>query len=174
MLNRGQVCRCFADLIRSEESLQYGIELAQNGMVDSDSSTLLVSGRLQRLRQYSSDFRNGIFKHEDLDAHPDYSRQFRNLGWNARRRTDGSVTSAIGYNPVGSQALLSVFTHGSTQAGIESRRWMTPVGTDGDARRSIRNWAIDRAQDLLATLETIEMVMDGRMRRFVFSFCTHF
>ena len=66
-----QVCHSFADVIYSDLSLQYKIELAQNGMVDGESSTLAVSEKLQRLRQYSSNFKCGAFQHEDLTAHPD-------------------------------------------------------------------------------------------------------
>ena len=143
LLNRGQVCRCFADRVRSEEGLQYKIELSRNGMVDGDSSTLLLSERLQRLRQYSSNFRSGIFDHETFPLVDD-----------THINANGSFTL--------------VFTYGSAQAGIQSRHWITPLGTPGGPRRFMCNWAIDRAQDLLATISEVETMTNGQMSRFVF------
>ena len=142
--NRGQVCRCFADIVRSEDGLQYKIELVRNGMVDGDSSTLFPSERLQRLHQYSSNFPNGIFDHETFP------------------RVDDTDINADG-------SLTSVFIYGSAQAGIKSRHWMTPLGTPGGPRRLMCNWAIDRAQDLLAVIEEVETITNGQLSRFVFS-----
>ncbi|KAM5541119.1 hypothetical protein V8D89_005048 [Ganoderma adspersum] len=84
-----QVCRYFADLIRSEAYLQYKIEVVQNGIVDGDSTTLLVSER----RQYSSNFSNAIFDHATPDAHPDYTHQFRDLRWNYSTHAGGSASA---------------------------------------------------------------------------------
>ena len=156
-----QVCRCFTDLIDSDVYLQYKIELSQNGMVDGLSSTLLVSERLQRLRHYSSRFRNGIFNHETLDAHPDYVRQFRNLQLSSSRDVNGSTLYG---NTFRSQYFLSVFTHGSAQAGIRSRRWMMPVGTLGDQTRLIGYCAFDRVQDLIVTVEDVRTMVNAQMR----------
>ncbi|PIL34981.1 hypothetical protein GSI_02768 [Ganoderma sinense ZZ0214-1] len=154
-----RVCRHFADLIRSEIYLQYKIELAQNGMVDWPSSTLPVSERRERLRQYSSNFRNGIFDHETLDAHPDYTRQFRALEWDFSLRTNGATSAIYG---VGSHLFLSVFTHGSAKAGIKSCRWLMRIGTHLDRTRWVRTWAIDHAQDLLITVEMVTTAADTR------------
>ena len=55
-----------------------GIELTQNGMIDGQSSTLPMSERLQRLREYALRFRNGTFDHEDLTAHEEYANSFLN------------------------------------------------------------------------------------------------
>ncbi len=65
-----QVCRSFSDL--SHLCLQYTIDLAQNGMVDGNTSVLPVSERLQRLRQYSSDFRIGTFYRECSMVHTSF------------------------------------------------------------------------------------------------------
>ena len=53
-------------------------------MIDGLSSTLPVSERLQRLRQYSFKFRNGIF---DYEEHADYIHQLRGLQWNSASPT---------------------------------------------------------------------------------------
>ncbi|KAM5536873.1 hypothetical protein V8D89_009420 [Ganoderma adspersum] len=110
-----RVCRYFAGLIRSEPYLQYKIELAQTGMVDGDSSMLLVSERRQRLHQYYFNFRNGIFDYETPDAaHPDYAHQFRNLAWNHGRRAYVSASALYG-TFLGSRFFLSVFNHDRAQ-----------------------------------------------------------
>ncbi|KAM5536879.1 hypothetical protein V8D89_009426 [Ganoderma adspersum] len=166
LLTHYQVCRYFADLIRSDAYLQYKIELAQNGMVDGDFSTLLVSERRQRLCQYSFNFRNGIFDDETPDAaHPDYAHQLRNLAWNHARRAYTSASALYGtYH--GLNFSLSIFNHGSTQAGIRSHRWLMPIGTPGDMQtRRIKSWAIDRAQDLLVIIE--QVTTDMNTRRFL-------
>ncbi|KAI1789999.1 hypothetical protein LXA43DRAFT_1019001 [Ganoderma leucocontextum] len=150
-----RVCRCFADLIHSHLYLQYRIELAQNGMVDGDSSTLPVSERLQRLRQYSSNFLNGIFDREDLTAHPDYILQMRNLRGRLSTTFYNEGSSSVLYGNLDgqSESFLSVFAHGSARAGIQSRRWLMPLGTPEHPGRIIRNWAIGGVQDLLVIAE---------------------
>ncbi|KAM5536881.1 hypothetical protein V8D89_009428 [Ganoderma adspersum] len=164
------VCRYFADLINSDVYLQYRIELARNGMVDRLSSTLPVSERLQRLRQYSSCFCNGIFNHETLYAHPDYVRQFRSLEFNSSSSGDASILYG---NTWRSQYFLSVFTHGSAQAGIQSRRWLVPVGTLGGQTRLIKGWAFDRVQDLIVTVEDVRIMINSQMRTFLeIRFCS--
>nr|VWO99672.1 Tetrahydroxynaphthalene reductase (EC (T4HN reductase) (THNR) [Ganoderma boninense] len=147
-----RVCRYFADLIRSEVFLQYQIELARNGMVDCASSTLTMSERLQRLRKYSANFTNGVFDHETVDSHPEFLRRFRNLQWNYSTRPSIS-TSAIFGDMESSEYFLTNFTRGSSRAGVPARRWLMPVGTPGDHTRWMRSWAMDRAQDLLVTVE---------------------
>ena len=126
-----QVCRYFSVLVRSDLYLQYKIELAQNGMVDGQSSTLPVSERLQRLREYASRFRNGTFDHEDLTAHDEYANAFLNdPSWTflevsshenslSTLYTRGSHDSPL-RKP--HRLVLSVFTPGSAQAGIQSSR----------------------------------------------------
>ncbi len=114
----------------------------------------LVSERLQRLRQYSSNFSNSIFNHEDLETHTDYVRKFHDLEWNFSMCTDGS-TSAMYGNFVRLQSFFSIYTHSSAQAGIQSHCWLMPVGTPGDETRWMRTWAIDCAQDLLVTIELV-------------------
>nr|VWP01628.1 N/A [Ganoderma boninense] len=128
-----RVCRYFANLINSDVYLQYRIELAKNGMIDGPSGTLPVSERLERLRQYSSNFRNGIFNHEDITAHPDYLQQFLKIQSRGRSRTEtaGGVTSVLHISDSDSRKyFLAVFVDPSEQAGI-----------------------IDRAQDLFVTFE---------------------
>ena len=135
---------------------------------------LPVSERQKRLRQYSLNFRNGIFDHETPNAHPDYTQQFRNLEWNYSTHAAGSG-SALYCAFVGWQSFISVFNRGSAKAGIQSRRWLTPVGIPGDRTRWVKSWAIDRAQDLLVTVEQIKAGVNSR--RCVFSvsgYCRHF
>ena len=154
-MNDNKVCRFFADLIDSDVYLQYRIELARNGMVDGLASTLPVSERLQRLRQYSVNFRSGIFDFEDTAAHPDYVQQLQNLQWCGATRTEG-VASVLYFDTNTRDSSLSVFTDGSRQAGIPSRRWIMPVGTWEDRTRGMSGWiVIDRAQDLLVTIEDV-------------------
>ena len=142
-MNDNKVCRFFADLIDSDVYLQYRIELARNGMVDGLASTLPVSERLQHLRQYSVNFRSGIFDFEDTAAHPDYVQQLRNLQWCGATRTEG-VTSVLYLDTNMGNYSLSVFTDGSRQAGIPSRRWIMPVGTSEDRTRGMSAERLDR------------------------------
>ena len=170
MSNHDQVCRFFANCIDSDVYLQYRIELARNGMVDGLASTLPVSERLKRLRQYSIKFRNGIFDFEDpRTAHPDYVHQLRNLHWSGGTSTEG-VTSVLYINTDTCDCFLSVFTDGSKQAGIASRRWLMPIGSSGDQTRMMSGWIIDRAQDLLITIEHVTTDTNPRC---VFPFCAH-
>ncbi|KAM5541124.1 hypothetical protein V8D89_005053 [Ganoderma adspersum] len=151
-----RVCRYFAELIRSDLSLQYKIELAQNGMVDGDSSTLPVSGRLQRLREYAYMFCNGNFDHEDLGSHPIYAQQLRGLPrkWVAV----GQQLSNLYSWDRRSDMTLSVFTPGSAQAGFQSNRCLLPISRAGRQGLIIREWAIDGAQDLLVMAEIADTV----------------
>ncbi|PIL34947.1 hypothetical protein GSI_02734 [Ganoderma sinense ZZ0214-1] len=146
-----RVSRAFADLTSSDVYLQYRIELAKNGMIDGPSSTLPVSERLQRLRRYSSNFRNGIFDHEDITAHPDYAQEFRSLHWNSRTIAEG-VTS-VGYYMDNHRCFISVLMDGSSQAGIPSRRLIIRIPSD--QTRSTTGWIIDRSQDLFLTVECV-------------------
>ncbi|KAM5535807.1 hypothetical protein V8D89_010530 [Ganoderma adspersum] len=109
LLNYNKVCRLFADLIDSDIYLQYRIELTRNGMVDGLASTLPVSERLQHLRQYSVNFRNGIFDFEDPTAHPDYVRQLPNHQRSGATRIDG-ITSVLYIDSNACNSFLSVFT----------------------------------------------------------------
>ncbi|KAM5541118.1 hypothetical protein V8D89_005047 [Ganoderma adspersum] len=165
-----RVCRCFADLIRSSVYLQYKIELGCNGMIDGLSSTLPVSERLQRLRQYSSKFRNGIFDHEDLNAHPDYIHQLRDLQWSLATYSAGVSSILYSDSLREYKSFLSVFTDGSAQAGIQSRRWIMPIGTPGDQMRFVCGWLIDHVHDLLVTIEQVKRGTDSKF--FEVRFCS--
>ncbi|PIL34969.1 hypothetical protein GSI_02756 [Ganoderma sinense ZZ0214-1] len=135
-------------------------------MVDGVSSTLLVPERLQRLRQYSANFRNGIFDHENVDSHPEYVRRFRNVRWGYSTRPKASSSALFGaLESAGS--FLTIFTRGSSQAGVPSRRWMMPAGTPGDRTRWMEAWAIDRAQDLLVTVEVVSIPTNVGTSRFL-------
>ena len=156
LLYRYQVCHCFADLIQTDLYLRYRVKLAQCGMADGSSRTLPVSERLQRLRRYSSNFRHGIFEHENV-----YKRTGYRLHTDGIRR--GSHTTV--YDPKGSApvlyrcldppfgSFLSVVTYSSAQAGILSRHEVIPFGAPEDADRVTREWAMDEAQDLLVIAE---------------------
>ncbi len=111
-------------------------------MVDGDSSTLPTSDRLQCLRQYSSKFESGTFDHKDLGAYPDYVLRMRNLSWN----TVVESSSSDLYSQNGRSDLsLSVFTPGSTQAGIQSSHCLLPIGAAGQPGLVVTKWAIDSA-----------------------------
>ncbi|KAM5535808.1 hypothetical protein V8D89_010531 [Ganoderma adspersum] len=135
-------------------------------MVDGESSNLPVSQRLQRLRQYSSNFRNSIFDHEDLAAHPDYVRQFGHLARDYWSCANDSTSALWGCNDR-SEFFFSVFTYGSAQAGIQSRCRRISVGTRGAQPRFMDSWAIDSSEDLLATVEQVETGTDEQIRRFL-------
>ena len=157
-LTHEQVCRYFGVLIKADVYLQYKIELAQNGMVDGGSSILPVSQRLQRLRQFSSNFESAIFDHEDLSAHPDYVLRMRDLRWNVAIPAEASFSDL--YSLGGRSDLsLSVFTPGSAQAGTQSNYSILPIGTAGEQGLMITKWAIDGAQDLLVVGEVADAVM---------------
>ncbi|KAM5539530.1 hypothetical protein V8D89_006802 [Ganoderma adspersum] len=159
-----RVCRYFGGLIHSVLYLQYKIELAQNGMVDGDSSILPVSQRLQRLRQYSSNFYGGVFDHEDLAAYPDYVLRIRNLGWNVAIPAESSFSDL--YSRGGrSNFSLSVYTPRSAQAGIQSSRCILPIGAAGGSGLLITKWAIDGAQDLLVMGEIANIGMPEQLQR---------
>lgn len=133
------------------------IELAQNGMVDGDSGAPLPE-RLDCLRKYSSSFRNGIFDHEDLAAHPNY----------VSRMVDFSINTAVpllcGYrstaalyygnrHPGRSEFFLSAFIPGSAAAGIPSCRWVSPFAAPDEPVRLVKKCEADLGQDLLVTVE---------------------
>ncbi|KAI1790003.1 hypothetical protein LXA43DRAFT_540985 [Ganoderma leucocontextum] len=158
------VCRCFEDVVHINLHLQYRIELAKNGMVDGHSSSLAVSERLQRLRQYSSNFRNGIFDYEDLSGHTQHILQLINLRQNGMKLKYVEGSSLALYSKR-NLSCLSIFKHGSAQAGIPSSRWIMPVGSQGDPSRSFRLWDIDIAQDLLVTAELVGLPSPAWMSR---------
>uniref|UniRef100_A0A5K1K1U1 Probable 3-oxoacyl-[acyl-carrier-protein] reductase oxidoreductase (EC) n=1 Tax=Ganoderma boninense TaxID=34458 RepID=A0A5K1K1U1_9APHY len=153
------VCRYFADLVRCELFLQYRIELARNGMVDGPSGTLPVAKRLQRIHQYSANLCSGTLDHETLDSHPEFARQFLNLEWSSLRPPNISATAMFRES---SKMVLSIFTRGSSKAGVPSRRWLMPIGTPRDHTRRMNDWAVDRAQDLLVTVEKVYTDMNGQ------------
>ena len=151
-----QVCHAFADVIRSDLSLQYRIELAQNGMVDGESSTaLLVSEKLQRIRQYSSNFKSGAFQHEDLTAHPDYVLRQAELGWPRDVIFPEGPSGAVFRKSYQEDSPLhiSLFVPGSAQAGIPSSRSLFSVREAVKPEVNAKLWAMDDAQDLFVVVE---------------------
>ncbi|PIL34956.1 hypothetical protein GSI_02743 [Ganoderma sinense ZZ0214-1] len=156
------VCRRVSDLIHGNLSLQYSLELAINGMVDGEYNTLPMSDRLQRLRQYSSDFKSGAFHRQDLTAHSDYLRQDREqIPWPRRLivgpKPSGAITTKA--DGVDSVLYLSHFIPGSAQGGIPSNRSLFSVR---DALRRdlvVEGWAVDDAQDLLVMVEATRTLM---------------
>ncbi|PIL34943.1 hypothetical protein GSI_02730 [Ganoderma sinense ZZ0214-1] len=161
-----RVCLRFTDLIRSDLYLQYKIDLAQNSMVDGSLSTLPISERQKRLREYSSRFRDGTFDHEDLSAHPHYSHQVCDglPGWNMRVVAHHSLSTLYSENSR-YDVTLSLFTPGSLQAGVQSSRYLLPIGAAGGEGLIIAQWAIDGAQDLLVIAETADMDVPEDSRR---------
>ena len=152
-LTHNQVCHYFADLIHSDLSLQYKIELAQNGMVDGESSTLPVSERLQRLRQYSSNFKRGAFHHEDLTAHPNHLRRQFEVGWPRDIITPRTLFGAVyGMTDQDDSPLyyLSRAVPGSAQGGIPPHRSLLRFTVREAVMPDlmVTGWAKDDAQDL--------------------------
>ncbi|PIL34955.1 hypothetical protein GSI_02742 [Ganoderma sinense ZZ0214-1] len=152
-----RVCRSFADLIHSDLYLQYIIALAQIGMVDGHSSSLPLPERLQRLRHYISNFRNGIFHHESIFKDPGHSRQALNIIKESVFPVYHAEDSSALYRRVhlSPGSSLFVVSHGSAQAGIESHHLMIPfrIPSPENPWRLVNKWAIDEAQDLLVTVE---------------------
>ena len=167
-----QVCRSFEDLIHSDLSLQYRIELARNGMIDGKSSTLHVSDKLQRLRHYSSDFNRGAFHHEDLTAHPEYVLQNRNLLGRLQSVIPPKQPSCALYGvPEGDfdqdrSVYLSLFVPGSAQGGIPSSRSLFTIRDAVKPDMAAKTWAVDYAQDLFVMVEmtpiSYQDEIDGR------------
>ena len=138
-------------------------------MVDGISSILPVSQRLQRLRQYASNFNSGVLDHEDLSAHPDYVLRMRDLKWNVAVPEESSFSDL--YSQGGRSNLsLSVYTPGSAQAGIQSSRCILPIGAAGGSGLLITKWAIDGAQDLLVMAEIANIVVPEQLKRRCVSF----
>ena len=137
-------------------------------MVDGECSTLPVAEKLQRLRQYSSDFKSGAFTHEDLTAHPDYLLQDRELGWprtvlSAERPSGGLYKRCYQDD---SPLYLSLFVPGSPQGGIPSRRSLFTIREiEKPDVATVADWAMDETQDLFVMAEmtrlTFEEEMDG-------------
>ena len=133
-------------------------------MVDGDSSTLPVCERLQRLREYAYRFCNGIFDHEDLASHPLYAYQLRDLPRHSV--VFGQHPTSILYFPDGwSDRMLSFFTPGSTQAGIQSSRYLLPITMTDRQGLDISQWAIDGEQDLLVMAERADKNTPEQFRR---------
>ena len=138
-------------------------------MVDgANSSTLAISERLQRLREYSSRFRAGNFNYEDLAAHPHYVHQIHSLPQYTKRIADTFFSKLYSENDRCGVA-LSVFTPGSVQAGVRSSRSLLHIGTPGtEGLPVIVQWAIDEVQDLLVMADRDDTSLIERLdRRFV-------
>ena len=141
--------------------LQYKIELAQNGVVDGDSGAS-ISERLERLRQYSRNFRHGVFDYEDLTSHPEYVLRMVDLKLDiATPISSQGSTSALYCGEYDSESkrqeyFFSVFTPGSALAGLPSSRCVLPFSSQGEPVRRIIKYAIDVSQDLLVTVEMAE------------------
>ena len=149
-------------------------------MIDGDLSTLPVSERLQRLREYSSRFRNGSFDHEDVSAHPRHVQQMRSGRWNSASFDERSLSSLHGVDiriswPTHDQdgphdMFLSVFTPGSAQAGIQSTRDLLRSSTTDEHAAIMTKWAIDGAQDLLVMTEKADIGMPEHLQPTCVSF----
>ncbi|KAM5541120.1 hypothetical protein V8D89_005049 [Ganoderma adspersum] len=150
----------FADLIHSDLSLQYSIELAQNGMVDGESSTLPVSERLKRLRQYSLDFKKGAFQRQDLVTHPDYVPEMLNVDWPLRFPIGTKCASRALYKKVYENdtiLYLSLFVPGSAHAGIRSTFSLFTIHAAVKPDLIATEWAMDDAQDLFVVADVAHM-----------------
>ena len=140
----------FSDLIHSDLYLQYKIELAQNGMVDGESSALPVVKRLQHLRQYSSNFKKGTFQHEDITAHPDFVLRDRELWWPRNVLSPERLSGCLyeKFYQEDSPLYLSLFVAGSAQGGIRSSRSLHAIRGAMKPDDNVEVWAMDDTQDL--------------------------
>ena len=122
-------------------------------MVDGECSTLPVSERLQRLRQYSSNFKRGAFHHEDLTAHPYHLRRQFQVGWPRDIIAPRTLSGAVyGMTDQDDSPLyyLSRAVPGSAQGGIPSSRSLS-LFTVREAMipdLMVTGWTKDDAQDL--------------------------
>ena len=125
-------------------------------MVDGDSGAP-TSERLQQLRKYSSNFRNGIFNHEDLTAHPAYVDRMVDLMLNTAIPFSSQGSSAVLYSRYAVSEhrpyYLSLFIPGSIPASIPSSRWIMPFLVPDELARHILKCSKDSSQDLLVTVE---------------------
>ena len=142
-------------------------------MIDGESSTLPVSERLQRLRRYSSNFRLGIFNHEMLSRNPDYSLP---KPYDLETQSFGTAlspeSSSVFYRRMTPpfESFLCFVTHGSAQAGIQSRFRMIPLDIPEYTDNIVKAWAIDYVQDLLVTSLTWETYPPETENKYVFAF----
>ena len=137
-------------------------------MVDGESSTLPVSEKLQRLRQYSSNFKNGAFQHEEMSVHLDYVLQERELGWPRIVYSTGRHTGSL-YKKSSREEdpfQLSLFIPGSAQAGIPSARSFSTTRDVVKPEANVLDWAMDTSQDLFAIVDmtqvTYQEAADGK------------
>ena len=137
-------------------------------MVDGESSTLPVSDKLQRLRQYSSNFKSGAFQHEEMSAHPDYVLQERELGWPRNAYSADRPTSSL-YKKSNNDEdpfYLSLFVPGSAQAGIPSARSFFITRDVAKPEANVVDWVMDASQNLFAivnmTQVTYQEAADGK------------
>ena len=125
-------------------------------MVDGDHSTLPVSEKLQRLREYFLYFQRGAFCQQDLTAYPDYLRRNRDLLGYPRRVIRPTKPLGAIYTKTGQDAsvlYLSHFVPGSAHAGIPSSCVLFSVQDGVKRELDLRGWAVDDAQDLFITVE---------------------
>ena len=130
----------FSEIVAFNLHLQYKIELARNGMVNGASSTLPIADRLQRLRQYASNFQRGIFDYEDLSAYLDYVSQIFKLEWGTEF-PDYSPFSRLYGRASRTHLALSVFTLVSVAAGIQSSHHLLPIGEPAELGLFVAAWA---------------------------------
>ena len=137
-------------------------------MVDGESSTLPVSEKLQRLRQYSSNFKSGAFQHQDMTAHPDYVLQERELGWPRNTYSADRPTGSLYKKSIDDEDpfYLSLFVPGSAQAGIPSARSFFITRDVAKPEANVVDWAMDPSQDLFAIVDmtqvTYQEAADGK------------
>ena len=137
-------------------------------MVDGECSTLPVSDKLERLRQYSSNFKSGAFQHEEMTAHPDCVLQERELGWPRNVYSTGRHTGSL-YKRSSREEdpfQLSLFVPGSAQAGIPSARSFSITRDVVKPEANVVDWVMDTSQDLFAIAEitrvTYQEAADGK------------
>ena len=131
-------------------------------MIDGESSILPVSERLQRLREYSSDFQRGAFQHQDPTMHPDYVRfQTLNLEWPLQFPISTKCTSGALYRNIydidKAILYLSLSVPGSERAGIRPSRSLFTIHTAVEPGLIVTGWAMDDAQDIFIIADVAHM-----------------
>ena len=125
------------------------------------------------VRKYSSNFQRGVFRHEDLTAHPDYVLQQADLGWPRAiirpERPSGTLYKAVRHPDA--PLYLSHFVPGSVQGGIPSSRSLFPIREAVKPDRMIKRWAMDDAQDLFIMVEMTRTHIRCVSPFYAYSYC---
>ncbi|KAI0749680.1 hypothetical protein C8Q80DRAFT_1163391 [Daedaleopsis nitida] len=145
-----KVCRRLVRAIRTDLSLQYKMELEENGMIDGSLVDMPVAEKLVRLRKYVESLRTG-----SVAASSSYSTiradNTSEHTWEAETSYDNSITYMVRDQHNKATAFV-VHSLPSVTFGISARRWSVPIGHVSD---TILRGTVDLSQNLLVLSERV-------------------